>query len=111
MSKNFRLMIQKKFYWISEQVRPAQLTFCYLKYGPKHSHIQIGDLDEVPTFNISKYGNVMAALNAVSDQHKKKTGRGLQTFSMKDVELFKCNASDEKNYTRAPVTIQGWSLY
>ena len=65
----------------------------------------------MPAFNVSKYGNVMAAINAASEKHKKKTGRHLETFLMQDFELFKCNASDERNYTRAPVTIEGWSLY
>ena len=82
---------EKKFYWILSNNKPEIYTFCYLKYGPKFSHVMVADFDEIPAFNISRYPTVMSALNDTIRFHQKNYNKTLPSFVMRDYELMECN--------------------
>ena len=76
-------------YRIAALNKPAIYTFCYLKYGSKFSHTLVGDLDEIPAFNVTKYGNVMSVLQQVISERRNKKQR-VTTLLLKSFELLKC---------------------
>ena len=53
-------------------------NYCYLKYGTKYSHVQIGDSDEMPLFNFTKYGNIMNAIRDTEMVYKERRGEDLE---------------------------------
>ena len=80
--------------------KAAAYTFCYLKYGTKYSHVMIGDLDEVPAFDTSKFADIMQITRDLSNKRRKQ-GKPTETLYMKSYQLLKCvNMTNEftKNF-------------
>ena len=70
-------------------------NYCYLKYGPQYSHVQIGDSDEMPAFNFTKYGSIMNALRDTEKVNLQKKGKILESFVMSDSNrLIRCKTNE-----------------
>ena len=83
---------ESKLYRILANNKPALYTYCYLRYGTKFSHVMVADFDEFPAFNITRYGNVMTAINNTINFHKRKFKQPLPSFVMNSFELMKCTS-------------------
>ena len=88
---------QNSFYRAAHWSKELWYTYCYLKYGPSNSHVMVGDFDEVPSFDLSKHGDILIALKETFKVHREKYKKDFKTFVMKPVELLNCQPSSKTN--------------
>ena len=96
MARDFPVTEQEKIFYKSVQLSKELLcNYCMLRYGTRFSYVMVGDFDEFPAFDISKYGDIMAAIEDVVKVHREKYNRDISSFVMRSMELVKCDEAND----------------
>ena len=59
-----------------------------------HSHVLVGDFDEIPAFDIMKYKHVMNAVNEMTSYLRRKHRKPIKSFELESIELLDCSKTE-----------------